>query len=96
MIINQITPMELGVNSVTEIQTTDSSLFEGMVESINQVNELQTASSELKKEFVQGNEDVLLSDVMFESARADLAFNGLLEVRNKVMEAYKDVMNMAL
>jgi len=63
--------------------------------SINQVNELQQQSGALKTALEQG-QDVDLSRVMIASQKASLSFNAMVEVRNKLIDAYKDVMNMPL
>lgn len=63
--------------------------------SINQVNELQQQSGALKTAFEQGR-DVDLAQVMVASQKASLSFNAMVEVRNKLIDAYKDVMNMPM
>jgi flagellar hook-basal body complex protein FliE len=37
-----------------------------------------------------------ITDVMVASQKASVAFQATVQVRNKVIEAYKDVMNMAI
>jgi len=37
-----------------------------------------------------------LAEVMVASQKADVSFKGMLQVRNKLVEAYKDVMNMPM
>jgi len=63
--------------------------------SIDQVNELRQESSALKTAFEQG-QDVDLSRVMIASQKSSLAFTAMVEVRNKLVDAYKTVMNMPL
>ena len=38
--------------------------------------------------------DIPLSDVMVDMQKASLAFEATLQVRNKVLKAYEDIMNM--
>jgi flagellar hook-basal body complex protein FliE len=38
--------------------------------------------------------DVSVTDVLIDSQRASVAFEATLQVRNKVLKAYQDVMNM--
>ena len=64
-------------------------------DSIKQVNELQQETGALRNAFEQG-QDVDLSRVMIASQKSSLAFNAMVEVRNKLVDAYKDVMNMPL
>ena len=55
---------------------------------------MQMESSRLKKAFELGDPSVDISRVMIASQKSGIAFNAMVEVRNKLVEAYKDVMNM--
>lgn len=63
---------------------------------INSVNETQQSSSALSTAYQQGDPGVSLSQVMVASQKASVSFQALTEVRNKLVEAYQDVMNMPL
>jgi len=65
-------------------------------ESVNKVNSLQQQSGALKTAFEQGQEGIDLAQVMVASQKASLSFTAMVEVRNKLVDAYKDVMNMPL
>jgi flagellar hook-basal body complex protein FliE len=58
------------------------------------VNEAQKASSELKIAQQQGTTGVSLAEVMVASEKAKLQFMAVTEVRNKLVTAYQDIMNM--
>lgn len=62
--------------------------------SINAVNEAQQTSGELKTAFDMGEPGVDLAQVMIASQKASVSFQAMVQVRNKLVEAYKDVMNM--
>ncbi len=62
--------------------------------SIDSVNQVQKTSGELKTTFELGAEDVDLAQVMIASQKASVSFQAMVQVRNKLVEAYKDVMNM--
>jgi len=62
--------------------------------SINAVNDVQQASGQLKTAFELGDPDVDLAQVMIASQKASVSFQAMVQVRNKLVEAYKDVMNM--
>jgi len=62
--------------------------------SLNAVNEAQQYSSELKTGFENGTTDKSLAEVMIASQKADLSFRAVTEVRNKLVSAYQDIMNM--
>ncbi len=61
---------------------------------INNVNSLQKASSDLQTRFDRGDENVSLSDVMIAKNKSSVAFDATIQVRNKLVEAYKELMNM--
>ena len=63
-------------------------------DSINSVNALQKTSGEMKTAFELGEPGVDLAQVMIASQKAGVAFEAMVEVRNKLVEAYKEVMNM--
>jgi len=60
---------------------------------IEQVNDLQSKSTEMVNRFESG-EDVPLTDVVLAMQKSSIAFEATLQVRNKVMKAYEDIMNM--
>ncbi|MBT8067658.1 MAG: flagellar hook-basal body complex protein FliE [Gammaproteobacteria bacterium] len=61
---------------------------------INAVNEAQQEASALKVGFVNGTTDKSLAEVMIASQKASLSFTAVTEVRNKLVTAYQDIMNM--
>ncbi|WP_428604802.1 flagellar hook-basal body complex protein FliE [Sedimenticola sp.] len=65
-------------------------------QSINQVNETQQQAGDLKRAFELGAEDVNLAEVMVAVQKSSLSFETMLQVRNKLVDAYKEVMNMPI
>ncbi|OWW21323.1 flagellar hook-basal body complex protein FliE [Noviherbaspirillum denitrificans] len=63
---------------------------------LDQVNTAQNKSEELAKKFVLGDDSVSLSDVMINSQKANIAFQATIQVRNKLVSAYHDIMNMSV
>jgi len=61
---------------------------------LNAVNDAQQQASELKVGFETGTTDKSLAEVMIASQKADLSFRAVTEVRNKLVSAYQDIMNM--
>lgn len=68
-----------------------SSLIE---ESLDKVNALQEQSGDLKTKFQMGDPNVSLPEVALAGQKAGVAFQTTLHVRNKVVEAYKEIMRM--
>jgi len=64
--------------------------------SINKVNDLQKHSSDLGVAFELGDSKVSLAEVMLARQKSGVAFQSVLQVRNKLISAYKDVMSMSV
>ena len=62
--------------------------------SIDQVNSVQQTAGELKTAFEMGSSDIDLAQVMIANQKASLSFQAMVQVRNKLVEAYKEVMSM--
>ncbi|WP_078122097.1 flagellar hook-basal body complex protein FliE [Thiosocius teredinicola] len=62
--------------------------------SISAVNETQQNANALKTGFEQGQPGIDLADVMIAVQKSSVSFQAMVEVRNKLVEAYKNVMNM--
>jgi len=62
--------------------------------SIDQVNSAQQESSEMAKNFELGSTDASLQDVMISLQKANVSFQTMVQVRNKLVSAYQDIMNM--
>lgn len=63
---------------------------------INKVHELQKTSSSLATAYEMGDTKVTLSDVMVASQKSSVAFQAMTQVRNRLVEAYQEVMNMPI
>jgi flagellar hook-basal body complex protein FliE len=62
--------------------------------SLSAVNEAQQTAGVMKAGFETGSGDASLAEVMIASQKADLSFRAVTEVRNKLVAAYQDIMNM--
>ena len=51
-------------------------------------------SAEMKQAFETGTGEASLAEVMIASQKANLSFRAMTEVRNKLITAYQDIMNM--
>ncbi|MFN3164798.1 MAG: flagellar hook-basal body complex protein FliE [Pseudohongiellaceae bacterium] len=68
-------------------------MVEAMKTSIDQVNNLQANSADMIARYESG-EDVPLTEVVLAMQKSSLAFEATVQVRNKVIKAYEDIMNM--
>ncbi|WP_153109254.1 flagellar hook-basal body complex protein FliE [Propionivibrio limicola] len=62
--------------------------------SIQQVNQTQQEAESLSANFAAGDTKADLHEVMLSLQKADLSFQEMVQVRNKLVSAYNDVMNM--
>jgi flagellar hook-basal body complex protein FliE len=63
---------------------------------LEKVNETQSKASSLATQFERGVPGVELPQVMLEMQKANVSFRALAEVRNKFVDAYREIMNMPL
>lgn len=94
-LLNQIRTLGRDLQPTQTIATPPTSNFGEMLKTtINTVNEAQQEASALKVGFVNGTTDKSLAEVMIASQKASLSFTAVTEVRNKLVSAYQDIMNM--
>jgi flagellar hook-basal body complex protein FliE len=65
-----------------------------MKNSVDHVASMQNQATALADAFEAGDKSVDLTRVMLEAQKASLAFRAMTEVRNKLVDAYQQVMNM--
>ncbi|MFL1466159.1 flagellar hook-basal body complex protein FliE [Marinobacter sp. DUT-3] len=76
-------------------QGRETSSFSDMLsQAVGSVNELQQTSSDLKTAYDMGDPNVDITRVMIASEKASVSFEALTQVRNRVVKAYEDIMNM--
>ena len=63
-------------------------------QSVADVNSSMQASKAMTVAFERGDPSVSLAEVMITAQKASLQFTGMTEVRNKLLNAYQEVMNM--
>ncbi len=63
---------------------------------LDQVNQTQQTASGLARSFETGGTDVNLTDVMTAMQKANISFQATVQVRNRLVSAYHDIMNMPI
>jgi flagellar hook-basal body complex protein FliE len=63
---------------------------------LDQVSATQQRAESLATQFERGVEGVELPQVMLEMQKASVSFRAVTEVRNKLVSAYQEVMNMPI
>lgn len=64
--------------------------------SIDKVNTTQQTASKLAASFSAGDPSTELSDVMIALQKSSVSFQAMTEVRNRLVDAYRDIMNMQI
>lgn len=69
--------------------------FAGMLKSaVEGVNTAQQDADQLAQAFQLGQSDANIQDVMVSLQKANLSFQTMVQVRNRLVTAYQDIMNM--
>ena len=63
-------------------------------QALNTVNELQQDAGAKRNAFTMGDDSVTLAETMIASQKSGVAFEATVQVRNKFVEAYKEIMSM--
>jgi len=76
---------------------TGKSEFASILKSgLDAVNQSQAQAAQMTDAFSRGTPGVELPQVMLATAKAGVSFHALSEVRNRLISAYQDIMNMQL
>jgi flagellar hook-basal body complex protein FliE len=93
-IIQQNKSLQDVVRDGADVDTAKSADFAGaMREAVHSVNALQQESSAAATAYEMG-ETTDIAAVMLSKQKATVGFEATLQVRNKLLSAYKDIMNM--
>ena len=69
--------------------------FAGLLkDSVNKVSEVQQHASDMAAAFEMGDPNVGLAETMLSLQKSSLSFQALSQVRNKLVSAYQEIMNM--
>lgn len=94
-VLAQMRVMRAQAASAAEVSPTGGNDFGDMLQrSIEAVNETQQKANVLRSDFEKGAPGLDLADVMIAVQKSSVSFQAMVEVRNKLVDAYKDVMNM--
>ncbi|MCK4864708.1 MAG: flagellar hook-basal body complex protein FliE [Gammaproteobacteria bacterium] len=71
-----------------------SDFSELLKQSVDKVNQTQMDSKKLQDAFQAGDPNVNVSEVMVAMQKSNVSFQAMLQVRNKLVSAYQEIMNM--
>lgn len=67
-----------------------------LARSLNRVSEAQNAANAQARAYQTGDSGEALNDVMIDLQKAGIAFQATVQVRNRLVEAYREIANMAI
>ncbi|ATG90920.1 flagellar hook-basal body complex protein FliE [Methylomonas koyamae] len=95
-VLAQMRAMSIEAGSKAQPADSGGDFAAMLKQSIDSVNQTQQTANNLAKSFEMGQSDVSLAEVMIASQKASVSFQAMLQVRNKLVDAYKDVMGMSI
>lgn len=83
-------------NAQASAQDKVGSFEELLKDAFEQVNSLQNEASNMQTRFDTGDRSVSLADVMLASQKSSISFEATIQVRNKLIDAYKTISQMQI
>ena len=94
--INPIGPVQLpGASSVAGEHKTGTDFKDILIKSISEVNDLQLDAEAAVNGLATGKTQNV-TEVMAAVEKADLAFKNLMAVRNKIIDAYREIQQLRI
>lgn len=93
--VHSLTPVAgtSAVPRITRSASADSSFAEIVSQMVGDTNSKYAEADESLSKLVTGEADNL-HEVVIDAAQADLSFRLLVEIRNKLLDAYQEIMRM--
>lgn len=81
-------------NAIPSVNKSGNNFGELLKDAVNSVNDIQQTAGAERNAFEMGDTSVTLAQTMISASKAGIAFEATVQVRNKFVEAYKEIMNM--
>ena len=98
--IRSISQQHTGVFKNPNTTSTEKSSFNSLLThakgAIGEISNAQNRTESLQQAYLAGDPNTSVSEVMISSVKSKVAFEGLVAVRNKFIDAYKEIMNMPI
>jgi len=86
--------LPINEGNVAPVNQSTSNFTDMLKEAVNNVNEIQQEAGAKRTAFEMGDKSVTLAETMIAASKASVAFDATVQVRNKFVEAYKEIMSM--
>ncbi|OFZ30576.1 MAG: flagellar hook-basal body complex protein FliE [Bdellovibrionales bacterium RIFCSPHIGHO2_01_FULL_40_29] len=84
---------KVDLNSISSSGTAGPSFADTLKEAVNNVNQIHLDADKKAQELATGKTDDI-AGVMLASEKADIALRTMVQVRNKIIDAYQEIMKM--
>lgn len=92
--VNDLPKVDSGINrSTPSIEGGEKTFAQSLKDAVNEVNQLQKISDIKSQELATGKTQNI-SEVMIAAEKADISLRLMVQVRNKIIEAYQEMMKM--
>ena len=82
-------------SNIQQVNSSRSANFGDLLQqAVDNVNDLQAKSGELRTAVEMGDRSVSLAEAMIAAQKSSVAFEATVQVRNKLVDAYKQIMAM--
>ncbi len=94
--VKQLIPNNIGLSSLDEQgKSPEVSFGEYLKSALMEVTELENQSDQLKQDFALGKTDNI-PEILIASEKASIALQFTIQIRNKVVDAYSEIMRMQI
>ena len=83
------------LNATSAPQASQGDDFQSILtQAVREVNQAQNTAQAKVQQFSTGESNMTLEEVMVSLQKANLSLQGMIAVRNRLVEAYKDITNL--
>ncbi|MDF2986901.1 MAG: flagellar hook-basal body complex protein FliE [Eubacterium sp.] len=94
--VKQLIPDNVGLRSVNEeTKSPEVSFGEYLNSALMKVTDLENEAGKLKEDFALGKTDNI-PDVLIAGEKANIALQFTMQIRNKILDAYSEIMRMQI
>ncbi|KFZ36901.1 flagellar hook-basal body protein FliE [Shewanella mangrovi] len=89
------TPGAISPSPLQNVKNSSGAEFADLLaQAVGHVSGLQSTAGDLSRRLDMGDTSVTLSDTVIAREKASVAFEATVQVRNKLVDAYKEIMSM--
>jgi len=92
--VQEASPMRIDAQQFAQPQQPVAGFGELFSKAIDGVNATQKQANDLRESYEVGTAGVSLTQVMVAAEKSSVAFDAMVQVRNKLVESYKEIMSM--